>query len=115
MAPQPAGYSSPRGATERGPADRDPVDADRARPLVEQHGTRSRYVTRGCRCATCRAANAEYQREADARRRAELAAGLVVLPHGSVSTYGNWGCRCGACTAAMSRKNREAYERRHPS
>lgn len=29
---------------------------------VEQHGTLSEYVNHKCRCASCRAANTEYQR-----------------------------------------------------
>lgn len=43
------------------------------------HGTRSRYIGssrwEGCRCDACRAAHAEYETEARARRKATHAAG----------------------------------------
>lgn len=37
-------------------------------PQSLEHGYRA-YVTYGCRCETCRAANAEYHRDYDRRRR----------------------------------------------
>jgi hypothetical protein len=47
------------------------------RSLPPQHGTRSCYVHGKCRCADCRAANADYANERwvryqDARRRADV-------------------------------------------
>lgn len=37
---------------------------------VPQHGTLTEYTTYGCRCLPCRLANAEYQRQWQAERRA---------------------------------------------
>lgn len=39
---------------------------------LEEHGTLKQY-RRGCRCETCRAANAKYQRDYQTARKAKLA------------------------------------------
>jgi len=38
--------------------------------LVDQHGTYSRYVGRGCRCLLCKEARADYMRDYRARKQA---------------------------------------------
>lgn len=53
-----------------GPCHRERHAKERRRAIV--HGTRSGYAYRGCRCAECRAAQAEYQRQ----RRKIAGAGL---------------------------------------
>jgi hypothetical protein len=63
-----------------------------------EHGTRSMYNHRGCRCETCRSANAASKK---ALRRVNSLR-LQDAPHGSVNAYLNWGCRCEPCKAAHS-------------
>lgn len=64
----------------------------------------STYANQKCRCAECRAANAEWQAKAKLRRAAALATSGV--EHGKDSTYGNHGCRCDDCRRAHAAKKR---------
>jgi len=67
--------------------------------MSAEHGTRARY-RRGCRCDSCRGANAAYDRKLRAR------AGLP--EHGKRSTY-TAGCRCDPCRAANTEYQRKHY------
>lgn len=68
-----------------------------------RHGTYNGYSNYDCRCDECRAANAAYQRRADARRAA------TGLPEGDPrhgeNGYTNYGCRCSTCTEAKRVRN----------
>ena len=68
-------------------------------PDDPRHGLNG-YTNLGCRCAECRAANAESNRLGRERRAAQLAADPKSHPHGIYSTYTNYGCRCAECRAA---------------
>lgn len=70
-----------------------------------EHGKRSTYTHRGCRCQACTVANREGCAEQVAKRFSGRTRvdGRWFHPdaiHGTVSGYRNWGCRCGECTAA---------------
>lgn len=75
-------------------------------PSDPRHGTFNAYSNHGCRCAKCKAANAE-QVAADRKRRAEEPVPDHV--HGTENGYRNYGCRCEPCKAA----NTNASNRRH--
>ena len=64
----------------------------------QRHGTYSDYSGQRCRCESCRAASAAYQRE----RRQRMKRSGALGEHGLASTYSN-GCRCVACTKARKR------------
>lgn len=68
------------------------------RPRPWTHGVNG-YNWRKCRCAICRAANAERALEYRKRR---LANGGIPAKtaHGKASTYSNWRCRCEPCKEA---------------
>lgn len=72
-----------------------------------RHGAPSTY-RHGCRCADCRAYNANYQRELVAYRKAHKIEPSI---HG-VSGYSNYGCRCEICRIEWARRTREARARR---
>lgn len=76
---------------------------------MSPHGNRNRYVTSGCRCDECRAAQREY---VAARRAVALSEGN--LTHGRRATY-DAGCRCEQCrsTRLVAYYTREAVDRRH--
>lgn len=71
------------------------------------HGTRKRYRA-GCRCAACRACNAEHHRAARERRALRLEHDAMVVTHG-LGGYCNHGCRCDACRVAKSMHNAKRY------
>lgn len=73
-----------------------------------EHGNYLKY-NRGCRCAECKSAWAQYSKD---RRKARAEAGSIPLHvHGSVNGYANYSCRCARCSQAAS----EAYRaHRHP-
>lgn len=77
-----------------------------------EHGTAQAYNADGCRCAVCKAGNAQrmndYRQEKKDRR--VLIDGRLVAPvapelHGRRSTYTNQWCRCEACVAANTATN----------
>ena len=73
------------------------------------HGTLGRYTNGRCRCAACRAANADYA----AKVRVRLAGRpMADVPHGTAGGYSNWSCRCDDCSAAHRVKMAAAYARR---
>lgn len=73
---------------------------------TSDHGHPNTYK-RGCRCNACRKANTDYQRTANARRRANPAL-ADTAGHGRASTYINYGCRCALCREA-NRQRRRAW------
>ena len=61
------------------------------------------YSNYGCRCDTCRTANADFQ----AAYRDRLAGTpFDEIPHGTTNGYGNYRCRCDACRAANTETRR---------
>jgi len=68
------------------------------------HGTRANYNA-GCRCPSCRSANASYFWDLRERNR-----GLEVPEHvhGSINGYVNYCCRCELCKAASRRRRQKA-------
>ena len=72
--------------------------------LAGTHGTRSCYVRRGCRCASCTTANNTYQAAYHRGRRRVL--DPAKAPHGTLNGYTNYGCRCEKC-----REVRRAYDK----
>lgn len=44
---------------------------------VQPHGTRTRYALNGCRCTSCRAAHAAYERDRKAGVRLSVPSGMV--------------------------------------
>lgn len=77
----------------------------RPSPKPITHG-RSGYV-RGCRCDTCRAANAEQMRNQIRKNRRER---REPPQHGTHQSYGYYGCRCDECRQAHTDYYRE-YQR----
>lgn len=71
-----------------------------------EHGVNG-YVSYGCRCTICKAANAKRQYAFNEKRKK-----LKKPKHGSRSTYINWGCRCPSCRKAHTNACREYYHRR---
>lgn len=79
----------------------------RARREAKPHGTRARYPwctdgPDGGRCAKCKAANAEHQRNRNRTRRSRPP---HQIPHG-LGGYMNYGCKCSTCCAAKAAENR---------
>lgn len=74
------------------------------------HGTRHTYRYRRCRCEPCVKANADYQRQANRRRKLLLL--TATLPHGTRNVYTNYMCRCTACKAAAAQDSRERRAKR---
>lgn len=72
----------------------------------QAHGHVNTYKS-GCRCTACRDANTDYQRVANARRRANPAL-ADAAGHGRAATYINYGCRCPLCREA-NRRRRKAW------
>jgi hypothetical protein len=74
-------------------------------PADVEHGRYSTYVSWGCRCPACSAAQHEYYQ-------AKVARGLSPDDprHGTLTGYQNWGCRCAPCRKA--RHYRYIRERR---
>lgn len=72
-----------------------------------EHGLNG--YARGCRCPTCKAANAAYQAAMRKHRRAVGPPSNV--QHGA-SCYSNWGCRCDICKTARSEYEREHGQRK---
>lgn len=68
------------------------------------HGTRYAYRAHGCRCAECRAWNA------DRARRERQRGPAATAPHGRLTTYQR-GCRCAECTAANTANQAERRAR----
>lgn len=84
------------------------------------HGTRSRYIHHGCRCAACTEANRDKVARQRIQRRSELVEidGVMVHPravHGTVGGYRNWSCRCADCTTVHSRACADYKQRRKES
>lgn len=78
---------------------------------MTEHGTRSRYTGGACRCDACRAANAEYQKNANVDRARRIQADPSLTEHGE-STYQNWCCRCAVCAAAHKAAMSAGYHSR---
>lgn len=74
----------------------------------KRHG-RSRYRWHGCRCARCRKAEADYQREYRARRTSES---VPDFAHGSRYGYVKLQCRCDRCRQANAEYERARARRR---
>jgi hypothetical protein len=93
------------------------------RTTVAEHGTRNRYQ-KGCRCETCKRANADYKAGLQAANKARTQAateayhasggegGIPSLEHGKASTYLWLGCRCQQCKEAYREPNRR-YKRNY--
>lgn len=81
-----------------------------------EHGTRTGYA-RGCRCAKCRAYNAEYSKTYRDRQpkgpkkvrsdKGVKRAFLKFEDHGTTRGYGMFGCRCPDCRRAACDYNRQ--------
>lgn len=71
------------------------------------HGTLDGYTNRGCRCARCRRANANF---CASKRKNRIESGCPSHAHG-LNGYTNYGCRCEVCVHAHNEYNRERYER----
>lgn len=94
-----------------------PRKTNKLPPEQWKHGTRSTYLSHGCRCDECRAANTQWSRDLRERKRRgehvaprQLADGERPIlagnrKHGSAHTYG-LGCRCQPCTEAKAEKVR---------
>lgn len=76
---------------------------------MREHGTRPCYQG-GCRCAPCKAANADYSRavRSGAPRPKTPKQPPLELEHGTRGCYVHEGCRCAPCAEA----NRD-YQRRY--
>lgn len=74
-----------------------------------RHGTTNGYVSLGCRCDACRAANNKKMAKS---RQGWLATPLDPYDrrHGTDNGYVNYGCRCNRCRAAHAvvRKNQHS-------
>lgn len=79
-------------------------------PADAQHGQISTYSNHKCRCESCRAANAAYQRALLARYREAGGRGQ----HGTAYRY-QTGCRCTECRAAHAAADREYRQSRRGS
>jgi hypothetical protein len=73
-------------------------------PQTIQHGKRSTYVHRGCRCTDCRRAQRTSQAAMRAKRKL---LNPEAIPHGTYNGYGNYSCRCQDCKAAGKIANHE--------
>ncbi len=62
-----------------------------------EHGSRSSYTNRGCRCMLCRESERIYARERNSLRQY----GPRKMTHGTLSGYDYHGCRCEACKFAV--------------
>lgn len=72
----------------------------------------TKYSNEGCKCAICRAAWSEYQKNLRRVRARRIAEDPSLAEHGKPATYHNWGCKCRPCkdawaAASRSRKRRE--------
>jgi hypothetical protein len=78
------------------------------------HGTRARYQ-RGCGCALCRGAHADYLRDYRLRTgRSKFQREGGPAAHGTRGRYVS-GCRCRPCTDAAAAYQRERYHARKAS
>ena len=68
-----------------------------------EHGTRSYYVTKKCRCELCSAANRAYSAQWWANKQNERTDSDT--PHGTKYGY-DLGCRCGRCKYAATDRRR---------
>ncbi|MCW2899003.1 MAG: hypothetical protein JWO67_1268 [Streptosporangiaceae bacterium] len=69
--------------------------------------------THGCRCDTCKAANARYAKERIAgmgRQKVKKRLNGIEITHGA-SGYANWACRCETCTKAWTAHCQPAADR----
>ena len=87
------------------------VDVTKAGKPVE-HGKVNSYVSHGCRCDSCKAANTEYARETRRKRAESIWSNYWNVSHGKASTYTNHGCRCEACSEAMAEYSASAKAKR---
>lgn len=71
-------------------------------PDDPRHGTPNGYGNLGCRCDSCRRANAENHAQYMAKVRAE---GRTLGEHGTDLAY-DTGCRCEDCREAHNAKSR---------
>ena len=79
--------------------------------MTMPHGTYSRYVDSGCRCAECREALRKRQgTNNEARRSRPKDPGDP--RHGSDNFYTNHGCRCERCKEAHKEKCALHYQAR---
>ena len=74
------------------------------------HGA-SAYVNHHCRCAVCRAGNAERTRIRRHQRREYGARNPSCIPHG-YGGYANWLCRFPICAEANRASCAERYHKR---
>lgn len=85
------------------------------RPMLERHGTITRYTHGKCRCDQCRVANRDLVRARRSRTRGGQA---LVMPrtglvHGTSNAYCYYKCRCELCrkenaTRARSRRTKRS-------
>lgn len=85
-----------------------------------RHGTTDGYGNRGCRCALCKRAFADYmlaythrtgRRKPMQQHLAEIRERAEARPHGTTSKY-HGGCRCDKCRAASAAAKRSYRQRR---
>lgn len=81
-------------------------------PGDPRHGTMNGYVNGRCRCKSCRAARAAYQRDWRARRAAGFYLPLEDPRHGTINGADHFGCRCEPCREARRKAERERRLRR---
>jgi len=74
------------------------------------HGSNTRYRN-GCRCADCRTAANEHNRQA---RQAKQGLPDGDPRHGTQNGYSHHSCRCERCLAAGRAYSRAKYRRLHP-
>lgn len=71
--------------------------------MPKKIGHGARQYRQGCKCETCRTANAVQYRKERLARQLRLAADPTLAPHGNKNTFNNWGCRCDECCDFMHR------------
>lgn len=78
-----------------------------------KHGSRTTYAKKGCRCSSCRRANADYIRAYNERLREDK---IWKDPshdaHGTLYGYNSYGCRCERCSMMSRRYQQIGYASR---